>query len=182
MAQSLGIEVAAELLPEQKLNAINSLRKQYGCVAMVGDGVNDAPALATADIGIALDCGADVSRDSADVCLLGSTLRRLPWVIRLARATRRTIYQNLFWALAYNVIGVGFAAAGKLNPILASVAMVGSSLFVIVNSLRLNSFEVPPDTGTLPAPLSLPTTVYAAAELANLGRFLGINFTSKGNA
>ncbi|MDA0659717.1 MAG: cation-translocating P-type ATPase [Planctomycetota bacterium] len=168
MAQSLGIEVAAELLPEQKLNAINSLRKQYGCVAMVGDGVNDAPALATADIGIALDCGADVSRDSADVCLLGSTLRRLPWVIRLARATRRTIYQNLFWALAYNVIGVGFAAAGNLNPILASVAMVGSSLFVIVNSLRLNSFEVPPDTGTLPAPLSLPTTVYAAAELANL--------------
>lgn len=149
MARTLGVEVASELLPEQKLEVINSLRKQFGCVAMVGDGVNDAPALATADVGIALDCGADVSRDSADVCLLGSTLRRLPWVIRLARTTRRTIYQNLFWALAYNVIGVGFAAAGKLNPILASVAMVGSSLFVIVNSLRLNAFEVPRDTEAL---------------------------------
>ena len=137
VGRELGVTVHAELLPQDKLMMIEAARQASGLVAMVGDGINDAPALAGADVGIAMGCGADVTREAADICLLGNDLRRLAWSIDLARRTVRTIRQNLFWACAYNSIGVGLAAAGWLNPILAAIAMVGSSVFVISNSLRL---------------------------------------------
>jgi len=137
LADSLGIQVAAELLPEQKLERVARLRQQFGPVIMVGDGLNDAPALAAADIGIALGCGADLSRDAAGVCLIGNQLDRIPWAISLARDANRTIRWNLFWAFAYNIAGIPLAALGLVNPILAAIAMAVSSGLVTTNSLRL---------------------------------------------
>ena len=138
-SQRLQLPVQAELLPEQKLAAIRAAHDQFGMVAMVGDGLNDAPALAAADIGIALGCGADVSRDSADICLLTTDLRLVPWIYDLSKRTVRTIRTNLAWSFAYNSIGVVVAASGQLHPALAAVLMVVSSLMVLGNSLRLSS-------------------------------------------
>ena len=136
LAATLRLPVQAELLPDQKLAAVRAVRRRVGPTAVIGDGVNDAPALAGADVGIAVSSAADLACQSADVCLLANDLARLPWAIALARRTCRTIRQNLLWAFAYNVIGVGLACVGLLNPIWASVAMVASSLAVIANSLR----------------------------------------------
>lgn len=137
LARELHVAVDAELLPEQKVAALRGLRAAHGPTALVGDGINDAPALAAADLGIALACGADISRESAAVCLLGDDLARVPWAIALARRSASVIRQNLFWAFSYNVIGVGLAAAGWLNPALSAAAMTASSALVIGNSLRL---------------------------------------------
>jgi cation transport ATPase len=137
LRRALGLPVICELLPAEKADTLQEIRDRHGAVAMVGDGINDAPALAAADVGIAMGCGADLSRDAAQVCLLGNDLRRVAWAIDLARATVRTTYHNLFWAFAYNIVGLGIAAAGWLNPIWAAAAMVASSLWVISNSLRL---------------------------------------------
>jgi heavy metal translocating P-type ATPase len=139
IARELGVAVEAELLPDQKVAAIREARRRFGPVAMVGDGVNDAPALAAADVGIALACGTDVSRDSASVCLLGDDLTRIPWTIELARRTVRTVRWNLGWAFGYNLVGVGAAALGWLNPAIAAFLMVASSAMVIASSLRLRS-------------------------------------------
>ncbi len=128
----------AGLMPDQKQKAVQCLKRQYGPVAMVGDGVNDALALTAADVGIALRSGADISRDSADVCLFGDDVRRVPWAIDYARFAVRIIRQNLFWAFGYNTVGVTLAAFGFLNPSLAAVLMVGSSAFVIANTWRLS--------------------------------------------
>ncbi len=137
LAELRGIDVAADQLPEDKLAQVARVRRETGPVAMVGDGINDAPALAAADVGLAMGCGTDVARHSADICLLGDDLRRLVWAIALARKTTSTVRQNLVWAFSYNAIGIALAAFGWLNPILAAVAMVASSLLVVSNSLRL---------------------------------------------
>nr|WP_269330313.1 heavy metal translocating P-type ATPase [Kineosporia babensis] len=138
VAQTLGInEVVAEVLPAQKADVIAGLRAEGRSVAMVGDGVNDAPALAQADLGLALMSGTDVARAAADLLLLRGDLRVVPDAIELARATVSTMRWNLAWAFGYNVAAIPLAAAGLLNPIIAAAAMAFSSLFVVTNSLRL---------------------------------------------
>jgi P-type Cu+ transporter len=138
IAQELGIKrVIAEVLPSDKAKVIQDLQKQGKAVAMVGDGVNDAPALAVAQIGIALGSGSDVAKETGGIVLIKNDVRDVVASIRLSRATMRKIKQNLFWAFIYNSIGVPIAAFGLLNPIIAAAAMALSSLSVIVNSALL---------------------------------------------
>ncbi len=155
LARALGVPVRAGLLPADKVAAVAEAQKALGPVALVGDGVNDAPALAAADAGLALGCGADVSRDAASVCLLGDDLARVPWALALARKTLRVIRQNLFWAFAYNLAGIGLACTGRLNPTLAALAMALSSFLVVANSLRLvGPLPGPAEGPSVPGPLS----------------------------
>ena len=142
LAASLGVQSAAELSPGDKLRTIDVLRAEHGAVAMVGDGINDVPALARADVGIAMGCGTDLAREAADVCLLGNDLTRVPWSIALARRTVRTMKQNLFWACVYNGIGVPLAMSGHLSPAWAALAMVFSSALVVSNSLVLAHIDL----------------------------------------
>ncbi|NKQ52520.1 copper-translocating P-type ATPase [Amycolatopsis sp. K13G38] len=142
VAAEVGIdEVLAEVLPADKAAAIEELRAAGRTVAMVGDGVNDAPALARSDLGLALVTGTDVALGAADVILVRTELDVVPRAIRLARATLRTIRGNLWWAFGYNVAALPIAAAGLLNPLIAGAAMALSSLFVVSNSLRLRRFS-----------------------------------------
>ncbi|MEZ6058661.1 MAG: cation-translocating P-type ATPase [Planctomycetaceae bacterium] len=141
LARELGVSVMAELSPEAKVNQVLQTRQKYGPVAMIGDGVNDVVAIAEADVGIALGCGADVTRESAEVCLISNDLAQLPWLFGLSQRAVTTIRRNLFWAFAYNGVGVIVASAGYLHPSLAAALMVGSSLYVITNSLRLSTEE-----------------------------------------
>ncbi len=137
-----GCAIHAERLPHEKCDEIRRVKKKGGTVAMVGDGINDAAALAEADIGIAIGSGSDVAKETANVSLVRTDLRKIPWLIRFTRRALRTIKQNLFWAFFYNIIGVGLAMAGMLQPILAALAMILSSLLVIWNSLRLRNDEL----------------------------------------
>ncbi len=138
IARELGIErVIAEVLPADKARVIQELRQQGQVVAMVGDGVNDAPALAAADIGIAIGSGSDVAKETGGIILVKNDVRDVVAGIRLSRATLRKIKQNLFWAFVYNSVGIPVAALGFLNPVLAAAAMALSSLSVIVNSALL---------------------------------------------
>ncbi|MDP4118081.1 MAG: heavy metal translocating P-type ATPase, partial [Bacillota bacterium] len=143
IAKQVGIEnVIAEVLPEHKAEEINRLKGAGKIVAMVGDGINDAPALAMANIGMAIGTGTDIAIEAADVTLMSGSLKTIPSAIKLSRKTMNKIKMNLFWAFIYNIIGVPFAAFGFLNPIIAGAAMALSSVSVVSNSLSLKWFKI----------------------------------------
>ena len=142
-------EVIAEVLPFQKSGIIKRIQESGKIVAMVGDGINDSPALAKADVGIAMGNGTDIAIESADIILMKNDIRAVSKAIELSRATIRNIKQNLFWAFIYNIIGIPFAAGifyalfngPRLNPMVAAFAMSFSSVSVLLNSLRLKLFK-----------------------------------------
>jgi Cu+-exporting ATPase len=143
IAQEVGIgHVVAEVLPEGKIQEVKRLKGQGRIVAMAGDGINDAPALAEADVGFAMGSGTDIAMEAGDVTLLRADLHGIAQAIALSRAAWRVMQQNLFWALAYNLVAIPAAALGYLSPVIASAAMALSSVSVVGNSLRLKRIKL----------------------------------------
>jgi Cu+-exporting ATPase len=142
VAEQLGIKtVIAEVMPENKAEVVQELKEKKKVIAMVGDGINDAPALACADVGFAMGAGTDVAIETSDIVLLKDNLMALPTALRLSRRTMQKIKQNLFWAFIYNIIGIPIAAMGYLNPVVGAATMALSSVSVLLNSLNLKKFH-----------------------------------------
>ncbi len=173
-------EVIAGVLPDGKAAVVERLCRESK-TAMVGDGINDAPALTTADVGIAIGAGADVAIEAADVVLMKSRLRDVPAAIKLGRATLRNIHQNLFWAFIYNVIGIPLAAGvfiflgWRLNPMFGAAAMSLSSFCVVTNALRLNFARIYPKTVNASAPSEVTTNILPTKEQTNMTITMNIN-------
>ena len=143
IAERIGIDkIFANVLPDEKAIKIANLQKQNEVVAMVGDGINDAPALVIADLGIAIGTGTDVAIESSDITLIKGDLLSVLSAIKLSKRTIKTIKLNLFWAFIYNIIGIPLAAFGMLNPMIGALAMSFSSVYVISNSLRLKRYKL----------------------------------------
>jgi Cu2+-exporting ATPase len=144
-ATTLGVDRwEAGLSPEDKRSVLKRCSRSPELVAMVGDGLNDGPVLAEAAVGIAVGSATDLARETADLVLPNGSLKVLPWVIRLARSVRSTIVSNLLWAFSYNLVAIALAVFGLLQPIIAAGLMAGSSIVVVLNSLRIERFPDPP--------------------------------------